>query len=149
MLPDWIKPLGDLAQLIKDDFYTRSKSETIKALTHASIALKQMSEQEFDSCDDAFSLSTRNGSILVLKRLTELVKPFLCFYLKGVVESDPMRLRKGIYSTFASLRDSTKLNLTKRVLNQHDYLACTYDEADVRFVPVLLTNNDCFLRKGT
>ncbi len=29
MLPDWIKPLGDLAQSIEDD-YTRSKSETIK-----------------------------------------------------------------------------------------------------------------------
>ncbi len=38
MLPNWSKPLGVLAQSIQlnDDFYTRSKSETIKALTHAS-----------------------------------------------------------------------------------------------------------------
>ena len=147
MPPAWIKPLGDLAQ-IKDDFFTRSKSVTIKALTHASIALKRMSEQEFDSCNDAFFLSTRNGLILVLKRLTESVKPFLRFYLKGVVDSDPTWLRKGGYSTFAKMRDSTKLNLTRRVVNQHDYPECTYDEADCRFVPVLLTDNVCSFAEG-
>ena len=83
-----------------------------------------------------------------MKKLTESVKPVLRFYLKSVVESDTSRLWKGGYATFATLRDSTKLNLTKRVKNQHDYPACLYDEADCCFFPVLLTDKVCSLAEG-
>jgi hypothetical protein len=68
---------------LDDDFYSRSKSDTIKALTHASLTLKRMSEQEFHSCDDAFYLSTRNGLILVAKQLTEYVKGVLHAFQTG------------------------------------------------------------------
>ena len=90
MPPVWSNPLSGPAQSyqsinqveLNNDFYTRSKRDTIKALTHASIALKRMSEKEFHSCDDAFFLSTRNGLILVVKQLTEYVKGVLhIFYL--------------------------------------------------------------------
>jgi len=68
---------------LNDDFYTRSKRDTIKALTHTSLVLKRMSEKEFHSCDNAFFLSSRNGLILVVKQLTEYVKGVLLhiFYL--------------------------------------------------------------------
>jgi hypothetical protein len=156
MPPVWSNPLSGLAQSyqsinqveLDDDFYTRSKSETTKALTHASLALKQMSEQEFHSCDDAFFLRTRNGFILVVKQLTKYVEAVLHAFTKGVHDSE-VRLRKAGFASFATLRDSTKLNVTQRVLNKHDYPGHIYDEADARFVPVLLTNNGCSSCKGS
>ena len=131
-MPVWSKPLGDLAQSylsieeldvddVDDDFYTRSKGDTVRALTHASLALKRMSKEEFVSCDDAFFLTTRNGPILVLKKLTCDVKTYLRLYLKRVVESAPGRRRKAGFTSFSTLRDSTKLNVTQRVLNKNDY----------------------------
>ena len=121
MPPVWSNPLSGPAQSYQsinqvelgDDFYTRSKSETTKALTHASLALKRMSEQEFHSCDDAFFLSTRNGLILVVKQLTKYVESVLHEFTKGVHDSED-RLRKAGFASFATLRDSTKLNVTLR-----------------------------------
>jgi hypothetical protein len=133
---------------LDDDFYSRSKSDTIKALTHASLALKRMSEQEFHSCDDAFYLSTRNGLILVVKQLTKYVKGVLHAFTQGVHDSEEDRLRKAGFASFATLRDSTKLNVTQRVLIKHNYPAHIYDEADVRFVPVILTNSGCSFCEG-
>jgi len=111
----WSNPLSGPAQSyqsinhveLDDDFYTRSKSDTIKALTHASLALKQMSEQEFHSCDDVFYLSTRNGLILVVKQLTEYVKGVLHAFAQGVHDSEEDRLWKAGFASFATLRDST------------------------------------------
>jgi hypothetical protein len=116
MPPVWSNPLSGLAQSYQtinqvelgDDFYTRSKSETTKALTHPSLALKRMSEQEFHSCNNAFFLCTRNGLILVVKQLTKFVEAVLHAFTKGVYDSED-RLRKAGFASFATLRDSTKL----------------------------------------
>ena len=155
MPPVWSNPLSGPAQSyqsinqveLADDFYNRNKSNTIKALTHASLALKGMSEKEFHSCNDAFFLSTRNGFILVVKQLTKFVEAVLHAFTKGVHDSED-RLRKAGFASFATLRDSTKLNVTQRVLNKHDYPGHIYNEADARFVPVLLTNNGCSSCEG-
>jgi len=155
MPPVWSNPLSGPAQSYQsinqvelgDDFYTRSKKETTKALTHASVLLKRMSEQEFHSCDNAFFLHTRNGLILVVKQLTEFVEAVLHAFTKRVYDSED-RLRKPGFASFATLRNSTKLNVTQRVLNKHDYPGHICDEADARFVPVLLTNNGCSSCEG-
>jgi hypothetical protein len=106
-----------------------------------------MSEKEFHSCDDAFFLSTRNGFILVVKQLTKFVEAVLHAFTKGVHDSEE-RLRKAGFASFATLKDSTKLNVTQRVLNKHDYPDHIYDGTDVRFVPVILTNNGCSFCEG-
>ena len=155
MRPVWSNPLSGPAQSyqsinqveLADDFYNRNKSNTIKALTHASLALKRMSEKEFHSCEDAFFLSTRNGLILVVKQLTKYVEGVLHAFTKGVHDSEE-RLRKAGFASFATLKDSTKLNVTQRVLNKHDYPDHIYDGTDVRFVPVILTNNGCSFCEG-
>ena len=155
MPPVWSNPLSGPAQSYQsinqvelgDDFYTRSKSETTKALTHASVLLKRMSEQEFHSCDNTFFLSTRNGFILVVKQLTKYVEAVLHAFTKRVHDSED-RLRKAGFASFATLRDSTKLNVTQRVLNKHDYPDHIYDGTDVRFVPVILTNSGCSFCEG-
>jgi hypothetical protein len=69
-----------------------------------------------------------------------------CMPSHRVSEED--RLRKAGFASFATVRDSTKLNVTQRVLNKHDYPDHIYDEADARFVPVLLTNNGCSFCEG-
>jgi hypothetical protein len=155
MPPVWSNLLSGPAQSyqsinqveLDDDFYNRNKSNTIKALTHASLALKRMSEKEFHSCEDAFFLSTRNGLILVVSQLTEYVKGVLHAFTKGVHDSEE-RLRKAGFASFATLKDSTKLNVTQRVLNKHDYPDHIYDGTDVRFAPVILTNSGCSFCKG-
>jgi hypothetical protein len=106
-----------------------------------------MSEKEFHSCEDAFFLSTRNGLILVVKQLTKFVEAVLHAFTKGVHDSEE-RLRKAGFASFATLKDSTKLNVTQRVLNKHDYPDHIYDGTDVRFVPVILTNSGCSFCEG-
>jgi hypothetical protein len=133
MPPVWSNPLSGPAQSyqsinqveLADDFYKRNKSNTIKALTHASLVLKRMSEKEFHSCEDAFFLSMRNGLILVVKQLTKFVEAVLHAFTKGVHDSED-RLRKAGFASFATLKDSTKLNVTQRVLNKHTTTQTTY-----------------------
>jgi hypothetical protein len=96
----------------------------------------------------AFFLSTRNGLILVVQRLTNYVEGVLHAFAKGVHHSEEDRLRKAGFASFTTSRDSNRLNLTQRVSNTNSYPVHIYDREDVRFVPVLLTNNACSFCEG-
>jgi hypothetical protein len=61
--------------------------------------------------------------ILVVKQLTKYVKGVLHAFTQGVHDLEEDRLRKAGFASFATLRDSTKLNVTQRVLSKHDYPA--------------------------